>query len=196
MSNLGAREWSSLPLRIFWALNCVTWARVSPWPQGPLPLGFLELLLCPSPYVSFYFSGSKKLSQKRGTSPAGAAAQPRCSLCALLAPREVRRCSRAPQLRLLFAGPRDALQLLEGALGSASRTELQPRRGCRPLRPPVRRESRGAAGRGAPGPHAERRSLLRAKELAPASAARADLGAGGELLLGPCWRAEATVSVA
>lgn len=101
--------------------------------------------------------------------------------------------ARAPQLRLLFAGPRDALQLLEGALGSASRTESQPRRGCRPLRPPVRR---AAAGRGAPGPHAERRSLLRAKEPAPASAARADLGAGGELLLGPCWRAEATVSVA
>lgn len=33
--------------------------------------------------------------------------------------------ARAPQLRLLFAGPRDALQLLEGALGSASRTESQ-----------------------------------------------------------------------
>lgn len=136
MSNLGAREWSSLPLRIFWALNCVTWARVSPWPQGPLPLGFLELLLCPSPYVSFYFSGSKKLSQKRGTSPAGAAAQPRCSLCALLAPREVSRCSRGRRSCGCFSqGPATPCSCWKGLWAARLERSRSPVAGAGPSGP-------------------------------------------------------------
>lgn len=160
MSNLGAREWSSLPLRIFWALNCVTWARVSPWPQGPLPLGFLELLLCPSPYVSFYFSGSKKLSQKRGTSPAGAAAQPRCSLCALLAPREVSRCSRGRRSCGCFSqGPATPCSCWKGLWAARLERSRSPVAAPRPAREPCGRGPRCARpARGAPLPPSRERA--------------------------------------